>query len=77
MPCVAGLFCVYNPRLSAMRNPFARRRYFHQDRIAMSIADRYGLTHEYKTARRHRLTPIEALEDWDMLYPEDYKLFEE
>ena len=35
------------------------------------------VTHEYKTARRHRLTPIEALEDWDMLTQEDYKLFED
>ncbi len=59
-------------------NPFRhRKRYFHADRIAMRIADRYNLVPEYKMARRHRLTPIEALEDWDMLYPEDYKLFEE
>ncbi len=25
--------------------------------------------------RRHHLSPIEALEDWDMLKPEDYELF--
>ena len=40
--------------------------YFREDREAMRIADRYGLTEEYKTARRHRLTPQEALEDWDI-----------
>ena len=40
--------------------------YFREDREAMRIADRYGLTEEYKTARRHRLTPREALEDWDI-----------
>ena len=63
---------------SAMRCPFRRKNsYYHQDRIAMRLAARFGLTYEYKLARRHRLTPIEALQDWDMLYPEDYKLFEE
>ncbi len=51
-------------------------KYFRQDRIAMRIASRYGLTNEYKLARRNRLSPIEALEDWDMMKPEDYALFE-
>lgn len=61
-----------------MKCPFrSKNNYYHQDRIAMRLAARFGMTHEYKLARRHRLTPIEALEDWDMLYPEDYKLFEE
>ena len=61
-----------------MRNPFhIKNRYFHEDRIAIRLAARFGLTYEYKLARRHRLSPIEALEDWDMLSPEDYKLFEE
>ena len=41
----------------------------------MRIAARYGLTREYLTARSQGLTPIEALEDWDMLRPEDYELF--
>ena len=60
-----------------MRNPFhIKNRYFHEDRIAIRLAARFGLTYEYKLARRHRLSPIETLEDWDMLYPEDYKLFE-
>ena len=54
-----------------------RNRYYHQDRIAMSIASRYGMTHPYKLARRLRRTPIEALEEWDLIKPEDYKLFEE
>ncbi len=43
-----------------------RNPYFREDREAMRIADRHGLTAEYKTARRHRLTPQEALEDWDL-----------
>lgn len=46
-----------------------------QDRIAMCIADRYGLTREYKMARRNGLNPIEALEDWDMILPEERELF--
>ena len=51
-----------------------RNRHFHQDRIAMRIADRYGMTYDYKEARRHHLTPLEALEDWDLLTAENYKL---
>lgn len=46
-----------------------------QDRIAMCIAARYGMTQAYKTARRHGLSPTEALEDWDLMGPEDYKFF--
>lgn len=49
-------------------------KFFHQDRIAMRIADRYGMTHEYKMARRHRLSPLEALEDWDLIKAEEYKM---
>lgn len=60
-----------------MLSLYKKNKYFQQDRIALRIAARLGLTYEYKLARRHHLTPIEALEDWDMLYPEDYKLFEE
>ena len=55
---------------------FSKNKYITQDRIAMRIAARYGMTKEYKTARRHRLTPLEALEDWDMLLPEERMLFE-
>lgn len=51
-----------------------RNKYFHQDRIAMRIADRYGMTYDYKEARHHHLTPLEALEDWDLLTEENYKL---
>ncbi|MBR3493127.1 MAG: hypothetical protein IKH44_12610 [Bacteroidales bacterium] len=52
-----------------------KNKNLHQDRIAMRIADRYGMTREYKTARRNGLSPIEALEDWDMILPEERKLF--
>ncbi len=39
---------------------------FREDREAMRIADRYGMTAAYKVARRHGLSPHEALEDWDI-----------
>ena len=58
-----------------MVNLFRRKIFFHQDRIAMRIADRHGMTYEYKTARRHHLTPLEALEDWDLILPEDREKF--
>ena len=54
---------------------FKRNKFFPQDRIAMRIAARHGMTYEYKLTRRKRLDPIEALEDWDLLTPEDYALF--
>ncbi len=54
---------------------FKRNKFFTQDRIAMRIAARYGMTYEYKLARRNRLNPIESLEDWDLMTPEDYTLF--
>ncbi len=52
-----------------------RSIYHHEDRIAMRIADRYGMMHEYKTARRNGLSPMEALEDWDLILPEERELF--
>ena len=39
----------------------------------MRLAARYRMTYEYKLARRHGLTPQEALEDWDMMKKEDIK----
>ncbi len=47
------------------------RNYKEQDRIAMQIAARYGMTEDYKEARRHHLTPLEALEDWDLIRSEE------
>ena len=42
-----------------------------QDRIAMQIAARHGMTQEYKTARRQNMRPLEALEDWDLVNEEE------
>lgn len=46
-----------------------------QDRIAMQIAARHGMTQEYKTARRQNMRPLEALDDWDLVSEEERKLF--
>ena len=45
------------------------------DRIAMQIAARYGMTQEYKIARRKNLRPLQALEDWDLVKEEERELF--
>ena len=64
--------------LTTMRNPFHRKnRYPHQDRITMRIADRYDKVESYKTARRKGYTPVEALEDWDLLDEEAIKKLNE
>ena len=54
---------------------FGGQAYYSQDRIAMRIAARYGMTEDYKMARRHNLNPLEALEDWDLVTDEERKLF--
>ena len=44
---------------------------------AEQIAAKYGLTKEYKMARRQNRCPLEALEEWDLIQPEDRKLFKD
>lgn len=53
-----------------------RRRFkrYRQDRIGLTIAARYNLAEEYKTARRHRRNPVQALQEWDLLTEEAIKL---
>lgn len=46
-----------------------------QDRIALQIAAKYGLTKEYKMARRQNRRPLEALEEWDLVKEEERHLF--
>ena len=46
-----------------------------QDRIALRIASRYGMTQEYKMARRQNMRPLEALEDFDLVKEEERELF--
>ena len=54
---------------------FLKRR--RQDRIAREIAARHNMLADYLAARREGLSPIEALEEWDLLKPEDYSLFDD
>lgn len=53
---------------------FKRRK---QDRIAREIAARYNMLEDYLAARRYGLSPLEALEEFDLLKPEERKLFED
>ena len=51
---------------------FKKRR--RMDRIARQIAANHGLEADYHAARRARLSPIEALEDWDLLSKDNLNL---
>ncbi len=53
---------------------FLKRRKL--DSIASKIAARYNMEDDYHAARCHGLSPIEALEEWDLIMPDDYDLFE-
>ncbi len=60
-----------------MMNPLKKyRQRKEQDRIALGIAKRYGMRQQYLEARKHGLSPLEALEDWDLVTEEDRKKFE-
>lgn len=53
---------------------FKKRR--KQERIAREIAARYNMVEDYRAARRFGLSPLEALEDFDLIKPEERKQFE-
>ena len=53
---------------------FLKRR--KQDRIAREIAAKYNMLEDYLAARRYGLSPLEALEDFDLIKPEERALFE-
>ncbi len=44
-----------------------------QDRIAREIAASHNMLDDYKAARRNGCSPIEALEEWDLLDEEAIK----
>ena len=54
---------------------FLKRR--RQDRIAREIAASHNMLADYLAARQEGLSPIEALEEWDLIKPEDYSLFDD
>ena len=50
----------------------SRRRH---DREASEIAARHGMLEDYMAARRNGLSPLEALEEFDLVGPEERQLF--
>ena len=48
-----------------------------QDRVAAEIAARYNMTKAYKMARNFGLSPIEALDENDLLTEENFHLLVE
>ena len=48
--------------------------YRKQDRVAAEIAARYNMSRAYKMARNFGLTPIESLDENDLLTEENYHL---
>ncbi len=54
---------------------FQKRR--KQDRIAREIAKRHNMLADYRAARRNGLSPLEALEEWDLLEEEAVKKLNE
>ena len=68
------LYLLYAHSLQHEVSPRCRRALSFNPFLALRIADRYGLTFEYKVARRHGLSPVEALDEWDMLTDEACRL---
>ncbi len=55
---------------------FHSRHTRRQDSIALDIARRYGMERQYVEAREQGLSPLEALEEWDLILLDERKLFE-
>lgn len=51
--------------------------YRKQDRVAAEIAARYNMSRAYKMARNFGLTPMESLDENDLLTEENYHLLME
>lgn len=61
-----------------MMNPLKKyRQRKAQDRIAREIAERYGMLKEYEAALKGGFTPLEALDDWDMVTEEEKERLKE
>lgn len=50
-------------------------KYRKQDRIAREIAAKFNMVDDYRLARRQGLSPLEALEDFDLIKPEERERF--
>ena len=64
-----------NSLLGHIRWLLRSRRTKRLDEIAMAIADKYGMRKEYMAARKFGFSPLEALEEWDLVTAEERKLF--
>lgn len=64
-----------NSLLGHIRWLLRSRRTRRLDDIALGIADRYGMRKEYLAARKFGFSPLEALEEWDLIRPEERNLF--
>ena len=53
------------------------KQYHDEEALALSIAERRGMKDVYLAARPYTRTPLEALEDYDMVTAEERRLFEE
>ena len=53
------------------------KQYRDEEALALSIAERRGMKDVYLAARPYTRTPLEALEDYDMVTAEERRLFEE
>lgn len=62
-----------NPLQLLWRRVTRRRRH---ERLARQIAAQHGMLDDYRAARRSGLSPIQALEEWDLLSPEDRQMFD-
>jgi hypothetical protein len=62
-----------NPLQLLWRRVTRRRRH---ERLARQIVAQHGMLNDYRAARRSGLSPIQALEEWDLLRPEDRQMFD-
>lgn len=62
-----------NPLQLLWRRVTRRKRH---ERLARQIAAQHGMLDDYRAARRSGLSPIQALEEWDLLRPEDRQMFD-
>lgn len=46
-----------------------------EERLARVIAERHGMLGDYLAARRNGLSPLEALEEWDLVTDEERRQF--
>lgn len=51
------------------------KHYRDEETLALNIAERLGMRELYETARAYANTPLEALEEWDLVTLEERAMF--